>query len=106
MSPDDWRLRAPEFRQPQLNENLALRDALRPVAQRHEATVSTVAVAWVLAWPGVTGAIVGARSPKQVDDWVGAATLALTPVDLEDISRAIVETKAGSGPSLPELQSA
>ena len=26
--------------------------------------------AWTLAWPGVTGAIVGARNPSQVDGWL------------------------------------
>jgi aryl-alcohol dehydrogenase-like predicted oxidoreductase len=40
--------------------------------------VSAVAIAWTLTWPGVTGAIVGARSPSQVDGWLGAATLTLT----------------------------
>ena len=54
--------------------NLALRDALRPIAQRHGTSVSAVAVAWTLAWPGVTGAIVGARTPEQVDGWIGAAS--------------------------------
>ena len=34
-------------------------------------TVAALAVAWVLAVPGVTGAIVGARRPAQVDDWLG-----------------------------------
>ena len=35
-------------------------------------------IAWALAWPGVTGAIVGACTPKQVDGWVGAASITLT----------------------------
>jgi aryl-alcohol dehydrogenase-like predicted oxidoreductase len=71
---DDWRRRSPDFTEPNLSRNLALRDALRPIAQRHRATVSAVAVAWTLAWPGVTGAIVGGRSPQQVDGWIGAAS--------------------------------
>ncbi|PYO29441.1 MAG: aldo/keto reductase, partial [Gemmatimonadetes bacterium] len=74
---DDWRRRSLQFQQPALGRNLALRDALEPIARRHGATVSAVAVAWTLAWPGVTGAIVGARTPSQVDGWIGAATLEL-----------------------------
>src|SRR6266704_6399508 len=63
LADDDWRRRAPEFQPPRLGRNLRLRDALRPIAQRHGASVSSVAIAWALAWPGVTGAIVGARTP-------------------------------------------
>jgi aryl-alcohol dehydrogenase-like predicted oxidoreductase len=101
---DDWRRRSPEFQEPNLSRNLALRDALRPIAQRHGTTVSAIAVAWTIAWPGITGAIVGARSPKQVDGWIDAATLRLTPADLKEISAAIVRTGTGAGPTMPHLQ--
>jgi aryl-alcohol dehydrogenase-like predicted oxidoreductase len=102
----DWRRRSPEFNEPNLSRNLALRDALRPIAQRHRTTVSAVAVAWTLAWPGVTGAIVGGRSPLQVDGWIGAASLQLTAADLQEISDGIVHTGAGEGPTIPQLEHA
>jgi aryl-alcohol dehydrogenase-like predicted oxidoreductase len=102
LSLDDWRRRSSEFQAPRVNRNLALRDALRLVAQRHGTTVSAVAIAWTLAWPGVTGAIVGARSPEQVDGWIGAATLELTLDDLDEIALAIGRTGAGAGPALPK----
>lgn len=98
---DDWRRRALEFQQPNLGKNLALRDALRPIARRHGTTVSAVAVAWTLAWPGVTGAIVGARSPDQVDGWIEAARLELVAHDLAEIAATIARTGAGSGPAHP-----
>jgi aryl-alcohol dehydrogenase-like predicted oxidoreductase len=101
---DDWRRRAPEFQEPNLGRNLALRDALRPIARRHSTTVSAVAIAWAIAWPGLTGAIVGARSPQQVEGWIGAAALELSSVDLAEISVAIARTGAGAGPAMPELQ--
>src|SRR6267142_4905999 len=97
----DWRRRASEFQQPKLGRNLALRDALRPIAARHGTTVSAVAVAWTLAWPGMTGAIVGARSPAQIDGWIRAATLELTPADLDGIASAIARTGAGAGSTQP-----
>jgi aryl-alcohol dehydrogenase-like predicted oxidoreductase len=103
---DDWRRHSPDFNEPNLSRNLALRDALRPIAQRRGATVSAVAVAWTLAWPGVTGAIVGGRSPQQVDGWIGAASLELTAADLQEISDAIVRTGAGEGPTIPQLEHA
>jgi aryl-alcohol dehydrogenase-like predicted oxidoreductase len=98
---DDWRSRSPNFTGEGLRKNLALADALRPIAARHETTVAAVAVAWALAWPGVTGAIVGARTPEQVDGWIGAASLELTAADLDEIVTAIERTGAGSGPARP-----
>lgn len=101
MADDDWRKRGPNFQTPKLEKNLALRDALKPVAARHGATVAAVAVAWTLAWPGVTGAIVGARSPDQIDGWIGAASLDLTSADLDEIAEAIDRIGVGSGPTHP-----
>jgi aryl-alcohol dehydrogenase-like predicted oxidoreductase len=98
---DDWRRRSSDFKPPRLSRNVALRDALRPIAERHGTTVSAVAIAWTLAWPGITGAIVGARSPEQVDGWISAAALELTMQDLDQIAQAIGSSGAGSGPALP-----
>src|SRR2546429_8805684 len=41
LAQDDWRRRAVEFQEPNLSRNLALRDALQPIARRHGATVSS-----------------------------------------------------------------
>ena len=98
LADDDWRRRSPEFQSPRLERNLALRDALRPIAQRHAVSVSAMAVAWTLAWPGVTGAIVGARSAEQVDGWIDAARVSLTSADLEEIAGAVTRSGAGAGP--------
>ena len=99
--PDDWRRLSPQHQPPNLERNLALRDALKPAAAKHGATTAAVAVAWTLAWPGVTAAIVGARSPQQVDGWLPAATLRLDSADLAAIAAAIAKTGAGSGPTAP-----
>jgi len=101
LAEDDWRRRASEFLEPSLGQNLRLRDALRPIAKRHGTSVSAIAVAWTLAWPGVSGAIVGARTPEQVDGWIDAASIELTAQDLDEIASAIHRTKAGAGPAQP-----
>lgn len=101
LAPDDWRRHAPRFRPPAIERNLALRDALRPLAEAHGTTVAAVAVAWTLAWPGVTGAIVGARSPEQVDGWIAAASLEFTRAELDEIAAALGRTGAGEGPREP-----
>jgi aryl-alcohol dehydrogenase-like predicted oxidoreductase len=82
---DDWRRRSTNFQEPALARNLALRDRLVPIAKRHGTSVSAVAIAWAHAFPGVTGAIVGARSPEQLDDWIAAASLQLSAQDLVEI---------------------
>ena len=58
----------------------------------HDATPGAVAVAWTLSQPGVSGAIVGARSPEQVDGWLAAGSLVLDHKDLTEIATAIERT--------------
>ncbi|WP_433135441.1 aldo/keto reductase [Actinomadura nitritigenes] len=97
---DDWRAAHHDFTTG-LAANLRLADALRPVAERRGASVAEVAIAWTLAWPGVTGAIVGARRADQVDGWIGAGSVELTPADLDEIAGAITASGAGTGPARP-----
>ncbi|WP_405135929.1 aldo/keto reductase [Nocardia sp. NBC_01388] len=100
LTADDWRSGRPDFTTG-LSANLALVDALRPIAARHGVSVAEVALAWVNSWPGVTAAIVGARTSTQIDGWTGALTLELSPADLEEIATAINSTGAGTGPARP-----
>jgi len=85
LHPDDWRRRSEDFQPPRLQRNLALRDRLRPIAARHGTTTAAVAIAWVLATPGVSGAIVGARSPEQVDGWIYGGELVLAKDEIEGL---------------------
>jgi aryl-alcohol dehydrogenase-like predicted oxidoreductase len=57
-------------------------DAMRPIAQRHRATVAQVALAWLLAQPQVSTAIIGAKTPEQLDDNLGASRLQLSADEL------------------------
>jgi aryl-alcohol dehydrogenase-like predicted oxidoreductase len=97
----DWRRSSEEFTEPALSRNLELQDALRPIAERHRTTPAAVAVAWTLGWPGVSGAIVGARSPEQVDGWIGAADLTLDDEDRDALRAGVEATGAGAGPMAP-----
>ena len=94
----DWRSRSPEFQPPKLQNNLALAEAMRPIAERHDTTVGAIAVAWTLGVRGVTAAIVGARSPQQVDGWIAAGQLTLSADERAAIAAAIERTGAGTGP--------
>jgi aryl-alcohol dehydrogenase-like predicted oxidoreductase len=101
LAEDDWRRNSDSFRGEGLRRNLALVDRIRPIAESHDTTVGAVAIAWALTFPGVTGAIVGARSPEQVDGWIPAATLTLSKEDLAGIRTALTELEVGDGPVQP-----
>jgi aryl-alcohol dehydrogenase-like predicted oxidoreductase len=93
---DDWRRLAPAFHEPQLARNLVLIDRLRSIADGLGTTVAALAVAWVLAQEGVTGAIVGARRAAHVSGWLPAATLELDTGTLAAVDAALAESGAGS----------
>ena len=96
LSATDWRASSPAFQEPLLGQTLSFVERLRPIAARLEVSMPELVVAWVVAQPGVTGAIVGARSPRHVEGWVGAADLELHEAVLAEIDAAIEATGAGS----------
>ncbi|HUQ40589.1 MAG TPA: aldo/keto reductase [Acidimicrobiales bacterium] len=98
---DDWRRGHPEFSGEGLERNLDLVDRLRPIADKVGCALPELAVAWALAWEGVTGAIVGARDPGQVDGWIGAGRVDLDGAAIAAIADALEATGAGSGPARP-----
>jgi aryl-alcohol dehydrogenase-like predicted oxidoreductase len=96
LAEDDWRRRSPPFQEPKLSQNLALVEELQRIAERLGVTVAALALAWVLAVPGVTGAIVGGRRPAQLDDWLGADELEVDERTLAEIEQAVQATGAGT----------
>jgi aryl-alcohol dehydrogenase-like predicted oxidoreductase len=82
---DDWRRRNPDFQEPRLSQNLEFVERLREVANRHGRSPGETAIAWTLANPAVTGAIVGLRKPEQVDGTLGALEFRLTPDEVAEI---------------------
>ncbi len=82
---NDWRSRNDEFREPKLSNNLAIVERLRSVGARHGRSPGETAIAWTLHNPAVTAAIVGARSARQVDGTIGAASFRLTDDEVAQI---------------------
>jgi len=60
----------------------AIIDVVSEVAARHETSAARVALAWVLARPGVAAPIIGARTLEQLEDNLAALELALTEADI------------------------
>ncbi len=53
-------------------------DKLEEIGQAHEATIAQTAIAWVLANPAVSAAIIGANNTAQLEDTVKGATVRLS----------------------------
>lgn len=66
----------------------AVLDAVKAVAQAHEASASQVALAWLLARPAVTSVILGARSVDQLQDNIGASDLRLSDDEITRLTEA------------------
>ncbi len=84
---DDWRRRAVEFNEPRLSRNLKLVELLREIGDGHGVSPGVVAVAWTLRHPAITAAIVGGRSPQQVEGMIPALTFRLTEEEYTRINR-------------------
>ncbi len=63
-------------------------DALEAVAARHKAKPAEVALAWIMARPGVTAPIASATSVEQVDSLVRATGLKLKEADMAALDKA------------------
>ena len=63
-------------------------DAMRPIAERHGVSVAQIALAWLLGRPQVSTVIMGAKTPAQLQDNLGAAKLTLSGEDLKALDEA------------------
>src|SRR5450432_2718677 len=84
---DDWRKKAPEFTEPRLSRNLELASLLSDIGYPYNRAPGEVAVAWVLRNPAVTGAIVGGRHMRQIEELIGAAEFQIDEMGIEQIDK-------------------
>jgi aryl-alcohol dehydrogenase-like predicted oxidoreductase len=91
---EDWRRNLPGFQEPALSRNLRVAEHLREIGRGQGRSPGEVAIAWTLNHPAVTGAIVGFRSPKQVEGIIGAANFRLTQNEIEQIEGVLKKENA------------
>jgi aryl-alcohol dehydrogenase-like predicted oxidoreductase len=89
--PDDFRRNAKNYQEPLLSRNLAIAGFLKQIGAGHGVSAGVVAIAWTLANPAITAAIVGGRSPEQVEGVFPAASFRLTPEEMQEI-QAFLDT--------------
>lgn len=79
--------RRSEFDFPIVDKERAWRiiDVLRPVAEAHQTSVATVALAWILAKPFVTSVIIGAKRVDQLQQNLSAVDLTLSDEEMKKL---------------------
>jgi len=83
----DYRAGRPWFQPGNRARVLAALEKVKPLAAAHKATLGQVAIAWTIAQPGVTAAIVGARTPEQARENAAAASIRLSADERQTIRR-------------------
>ena len=91
---DDHRRRNPDFHEPQFTATLQLVERLKAIAERNGKTLAQLAISWVLRWPEVTAAIVGARRPEQIAETAPASDWNLSEKDIKEIGQLLAERQA------------
>ncbi len=96
--PDDVRARGnPLFASENLPANVAVVRQLQAFAAERGATVSQLALAWILANPLVASAVVGTRRPGRLEDNVKALDIQLSAAEMAEIDE-IMEGQSGTAP--------
>ena len=88
-APGDGRPKYPMFRGDEFAKTHDFLDELRPIAARYGRNLSELVLAWTIAQPGITVALVGAKRPDQILENAGALDFELTLEDLAQVDAAI-----------------
>jgi len=91
---DDLRRADPRFSSERRREALAALERLRPIASKYYLSIAQLVIAWTVARPGITHALVGAREEAQARENAAAGSVALAGEDLEALNQAV----EGRGP--------
>ena len=92
---DDHRRNGRLFQEPLFSAVLDLVAKLQPIAGRNGKSLAQLAIAWVLRHKEVTAAIVGAKSPAQIQETAKAGDWELSATDIEEIEQYLQANLAG-----------
>jgi aryl-alcohol dehydrogenase-like predicted oxidoreductase len=91
LASDDWRRRDDDFLEPRVSINLKYVEKICALASIWGHSLSQLSTAWVIAQPGVTAAIVGARRVDQIEASAPAADLVLNADQIAQIETLLQE---------------
>ncbi len=85
----DLRRRDGRFKPENRKRVLAFLDRIRPIAEAHDATLAQIVINWTIHRAGITAALVGARSPQQVEENATAADIRLSEDEMSRITEEV-----------------
>ena len=103
LAEDDWRRQNPRFQPGAFEKNLEAVSKLKAWADQRNCTAAQLALAWVLSRSESVLSIPGTRSAQRIDENLGAADIALTPAELEELD-ALLPAEAIEGARYPQAQ--
>jgi len=80
------------YQEPQWTKVQALLKEMEKIAARHGKPIAHVAINWVRQQPGITSALVGARSPQQAEANADAGSWQLSAEELSGINKTVSQT--------------
>jgi aryl-alcohol dehydrogenase-like predicted oxidoreductase len=91
--PDDLRSDSPYYKPENRRRVLGFLDQIRPIAEEHNATLAQLVIAWTIAQPGITAALVGARKEEHARENAAAANIRITAAQMNQINSLLDELK-------------
>lgn len=100
---DDIRSQIADFKEPRYGQILSAVDAIRPIAEAHDATITQTVLAWYIKNPLISVVIPGAKKPDQVIANAKAMNVTLSDSEFNDIDKIFDGFKYGTtGKSLAD----
>ncbi|ANL47745.1 aldo/keto reductase protein [Rhizobium phaseoli] len=93
----DFRAYSPRFQDGNIEQNLALVEKLREIAEAKSVSVAQIAIAWVAAKGKDIVPIIGARRRDRLTEALGSRAVDLSAEDFEAIERAVPKGAAAGG---------
>jgi aryl-alcohol dehydrogenase-like predicted oxidoreductase len=93
----DFRTDSPRFQEGNIDQNLALVEKLREIAQAKSISVAQIAIAWVAAKGKDIVPLIGARRRDRLTEALGSRAVDLSPEDFAAIERAVPKDAAAGG---------
>ena len=93
---DDMRHSRPRFSVESRKQALAMLEKMRPIAEKLDLTLAQLVIAWTIAQPGLTHALVGARNPQQARENAAAGSVALTAEEFAALNQILSSQAAAA----------
>jgi aryl-alcohol dehydrogenase-like predicted oxidoreductase len=85
--PGDLRAANLRFRKENIAKINAKLEKLRPIAERHQASIAQLVIAWTFSQPGITSVLCGARDDSQVRENAAAGKIELSAEEISTMNR-------------------